>query len=110
MKLKWLCAIIIIIGVATVIAQIAVILTVNGIVGFSEVRAVKGAVMPTATVQCYSLDFYRAHLKGEYPIQPSLPERMLTAGGLFEMPDQNAAPHLENDPAAVTPSGPPAWH
>ncbi len=107
LRLKWLCVIIIVIGVATVIGQIAAILTVNGIVGYSEVRAVHGAVMPTASVQCYSLDFYRAHLKGEDPVMPSLYEQMLTADDLFEMPEQLAAPHVESDPATDTASSPP---
>lgn len=108
MKLKWLCAIVVIIGVATVIAQMTVILTVNGIVGYSQVSAVKGAVMPTASVQCYSLDFYKAHLKGEYPVRPSLPERMLTAGGLFEMPGQSSTQRSESGPVPDTADSPTA--
>ena len=101
MKLKWLCVIIVIIGVATVIAQMTVILTVNGIVGYSQVKAVQGAVMPTASVQCYSLDFYKAHMMGEYPVPSSLSKRVITVG-LFEIPQQPAAPNVESDPAADT--------
>ena len=91
---RFMAIVIVTVGLATVVSQVAVVMTVNGMVGYGQVKAVSGVVMPTASPQnVHPSLFSQASMDGLRTGRAELPpleDRMLATGTLFVAPDVTA--------------------
>jgi len=101
---RFIAIVIVTVGLATVISQIAVVMTVNGMVGYGQVKAVSGVVMPTVSSQAVPPSLYSQaaleRLRTGRAQLPPLEERLLATGELFAVPEKGDTDrvHQEVDP------------
>jgi hypothetical protein len=84
---RFIAIVIVTIGLVTVVSQIAVVMTVNGMVGYGQVKAVSSVMMPTASSQnVHPSLFSQASLDGLRTGRAELPpleDRLMATGDLF---------------------------